>query len=130
MQFIDLKSQQKLVKSKILKRINNILEHGQYIMGPEINELESSLAKFTGSKYVISCSSGTVGLWLALLALKIEKNDAVFLPSFTFTSTAEVVALVGAHPIFIDVDNNYNICTEKLNEEIKKIKKKKSSNQN
>ena len=125
MQFIDLKAQQSLIKKNVLKRINLVLEHGQYIMGPEIKELENNLSVFTNSKYVVSCSSGTVALWLVLLALNIKKNDAVFLPSFSFTSTAEVVALVGAHPIFIDVDDTYNICIQKLYEEIKKVKKKK-----
>ena len=73
MQFIDLKTQQSFIKKNVLKRINLVLEHGQYIMGPEIKELENNLSVFTNSKYVVTCSSGTVALWLVLLALNIKK---------------------------------------------------------
>ena len=82
--FIDLNAQQKLIRDKINKRINQVLDHGQYILGPEVKELEDRLSSFTGSKYVLCCSSGTDALLLSLLGLKIKPGEGVIVPAFTF----------------------------------------------
>jgi len=118
-QFIDLKAQQALIKDKIEARIAKVLEHGAYIMGPEITELETKLSEFCGAKYSISCSSGTDALILPLAAQEIGVGDAVFCPSFTFAATAEVVALLGATPVFVDVlPDTFNIDVESLKQAI------------
>ncbi len=103
-EFIDLKAQRDRVRDRIEEGWRRVVDHGQYIMGPEVRELEGQLAKFAGAAEVVSCSSGTDALWLPLLALGVGPGDAVFLPSWTFTATAEVVCLVGASPVFVDVD--------------------------
>ena len=92
--FIDLKTQYQKIEDKIKSRINNILEHGQYIMGPEVKELETNLSTFLGAKHSIGCASGTDALILALLALDIKAGDEVIVPDFTFFGTAEVVSLL------------------------------------
>ena len=108
--FIDLKAQQKLIRDKIENRINKVLDHGQYIQGPEIKELETSLSTYTNTKYVLCCSSGTDALVLSLLGLGIKPGDAVIVPSFTFASSAEAIVLLGAVPIFSDVlKDTFNI---------------------
>jgi dTDP-4-amino-4,6-dideoxygalactose transaminase len=113
--FIDLKAQQKQIRSKIDNRIKKVLDHGQYILGPEVKELENELAKFTGSKHVLCCSSGTDALLLALLGLKLQPGEGVIVPSFTFASSAEVMPLLGAIPIFIDVEaDTFNLDPTKL----------------
>ncbi len=118
--FIDLQEQQKLIKLQIEEGIKRVLDHGTYIMGPEVAELEKKLSSFCGVKHSISCSDGTDALMLGLMAIGVGPGDAVFVPSFTFASTAEVVALVGATPIFIDVlPETYNISVESLNQGIK-----------
>lgn len=110
MQFIDLAAQQQRIKSKIDERIQAVLSHGNYIMGPEVAELEKQLAAFCGSPYALGCANGTDALQLALMALDVRPGDAVFCPSFTFASTAEVVPPTGATPIFVDVlEDSYNI---------------------
>ena len=101
--FIDLAAQQEALRGDIERAIARVLDHGQYIMGPEVFELERQLAEYSGAKEVVSCSSGTDALWLSLLAWEVGPGDAVFLPSFTFTATAEAVALVGAMPVLVDV---------------------------
>ncbi len=122
--FLDLKSQQKKIRKKIEKSIKSVLDHGQYIMGPEIKVLEKLLASYTSSKFCISCSSGTDALLMILLSYDIGKGDAIFLPSFTWTATPEVVVLLGATPIFVDVDEySYNVSCESLQEGIKNAKK-------
>lgn len=103
-EFIDLKTQRDRVRARVEEGWRRVLDHGQYIMGPEVRELEGRLGKFTGAAEVVSCSNGTDALWVPLLALGIGPGDAVFLPSWTFTATAEVVCLVGATPVFVDVD--------------------------
>ncbi len=109
-QFIDLKKQYKRIDEKIKNRINDVLEHGQYIMGPEIKELEDGLAKYVGCKHAIGCSSGTDALLIALMALGIKAGDEVIVPDFTFYATSEVVSLLGATPIFVDIEEDtYNI---------------------
>lgn len=102
--FIDLAAQQRLIGPQIDAAIRNVLAHGQYIMGPEVRELEAALGKFAGVSHVISCASGTDALVMVLMAWGIGQGDAVFVPSFTFCATAEAVVLVGATPVFCDVD--------------------------
>jgi dTDP-4-amino-4,6-dideoxygalactose transaminase len=113
--FIDLKTQQKHIRSKIDKRIKRVLDHGQYILGPEVKELENELSRFSNSKHVLCCSSGTDALLLALLGLRLQPGDGVIVPSFTFASSAEVMPLLGAVPIFIDVEETtFNLDPTKL----------------
>lgn len=122
--FIDLAAQQKSIRALIEKRLMNVLDHGKYIMGPEITELESLLSEFIKVKHVVSCSSGTDALYVSLLAAGISQGDAVFIPSFTFAATAEAVVLCGATPVFIDVDPVFfNIDAQKLDEVVEKVKK-------
>lgn len=115
MQFIDLKAQYSKLKEDIDKRVINVLNHGAYVFGPEIAEMETKLAEIAGTKYCLSCASGTDALLIPLMAYGVTKGDAVFLPSFTFISTAEVVSLLGASPIFVEVEeNSFNIDTKHL----------------
>jgi dTDP-4-amino-4,6-dideoxygalactose transaminase len=104
MPFIDLQAQRALIEEGIQSAIGRVLEHGEFIAGPEVQRLEGELAQWTGVPHVISCANGTDALVLALLALGIGHGDAVFVPSFTFVATAEAVVLVGAVPVFVDVD--------------------------
>lgn len=122
MQFIDLKKQYSILKEQIDENIHSVLEHGQYIMGPEIVKLEKKLADYTGRKYCATCSSGTDALLIPLLAWDIGQGDAVFTTPFTFIATAEVISLVGATPVFVDIDEKtYNISPELLEEKIIQI---------
>jgi dTDP-4-amino-4,6-dideoxygalactose transaminase len=124
MNFIDLATQQKGIRSEIMERIETILAHGKYIMGPEVKELEEELAKYVGVKNAVSCSSGTDALLIALMALEIGKGDAVITTPFTFVATAEVINVVGATPVFIDIDpKTYNIDPAKIIDGIDKAKK-------
>ena len=108
--FIDLAAQQARIKDKIDNALSTVLAHGKYIMGPEVQQFEADLGSYTGAKHTISCSSGTDALVMALMALGVQAGDAVFVPSFTFAATAEAVAILGAIPVFVDVDaKNYNI---------------------
>lgn len=121
MEFIDLKTQYQCLKERIDQRIHKVLDHGHYIMGPEVQELEIELAKYVGVKHVITCANGTDALQLAMMAFEIGEGDAVFVPTFTFFATAEVVSFAKATPIFIDSDaRTFNIDPEKLEEEIVK----------
>ncbi len=104
MQFIDLVTQQQKIRPALEQRIRSVLDHGYYIMGPEIKELEETLASYAGVKNAISCASGTDALILPLMALGIGPGDAVFVPPFTFMATAEAVSLLGATPVFVDVE--------------------------
>ena len=122
MEFLDLKTQQKRIRKPLEKRINNILDHGAYIMGPEVFELEEKLADYCGVKHAISCSSGTDALLIPLMAWGIGPGDAVFTTPFTYVATAEVISILGATPVFVDVyESTYNIDCEKLENEIKKV---------
>ncbi len=113
--FIDLKAQQNLIRNKIEERIKAVLDHGQYILGPEVKELEKKLSIYTGAKYVLCCSSGTDALLLALLGLKLKAGEGVIVPAFSFASSAEVMPLLGAIPIFIDIENEtFNLDPSKL----------------
>ena len=122
MQFIDLRAQYQNLKQRIDKRIRDVLEHGQYIMGPEVYELEENLAKYVGVKHAITCANGTDALTLALMALEIKEGDAVFCPTFTFFATAEAPALMGATPVLVDSNaETYNICSDDLENKIKRV---------
>ncbi len=123
-QFIDLKTQQECVRPQIDTAIKRVLDHGIYIMGPEVFELEEQLAKFCGVKHAISCANGTDALGLGLMAMRVKPGDAVFVPSFTFAATAEVVAWMGATPVFIDsLEDTYNIDPKSLEQGIQTAKK-------
>jgi UDP-2-acetamido-2-deoxy-ribo-hexuluronate aminotransferase len=109
-EFIDLKAQQALIKDKIDAGIQRVLEHGQYILGPEVSELEYRLSAFVGAKYCISVANGTDALQIAQMALGIGPGDEVITPGFTYIATAETVALLGAKPVYVDVDpRTYNL---------------------
>ena len=122
MEFLDLKTQQSRIRKPLEKRIKKILDHGAYIMGPEVFELEEKLADYCGVKHAISCSSGTDALLIPLMAWGIGPGDAVFTTPFTYVATAEVISILGATPIFVDVyESTYNIDCEKLEIEINKV---------
>jgi len=124
MEFIDLKYQQSLIRDQIRETIDKILNHGQFIMGPEIKTLEKELADYTDRRFCISCSSGTDALYMALLANDIGPGDLVFTTPFTFVATAEVISLIGATPIFVDINpDTFNIDPDQLEQVI-------SNNQN
>jgi dTDP-4-amino-4,6-dideoxygalactose transaminase len=101
--FIDLAAQRRRLGARIDEAILRVVDHGGFIMGPEVRQLESDLAAFCGARHVVGCANGTDALALVLMAKGVKAGDAVFCPSFTFASTAEVVAWVGATPIFVDV---------------------------
>jgi len=103
MRFIDLNAQYRVLQTQIKARINNVLEHGQYIMGPEVKELEDRLAAYTGARHCLTVASGTDALLISLMALGISPGDEVITTPFTFAATAEVIVLLGAKPIFVDV---------------------------
>jgi UDP-2-acetamido-2-deoxy-ribo-hexuluronate aminotransferase len=103
MQFIDLKSRHQLIGDKINARIQKVMDHGQFILGPEVREVEERLAQFTGSKHCVTVSSGTDSLLIALMALGIGAGDEVITVPYTWISTAEVISLLGAKPIFVDI---------------------------
>ena len=104
MEFIDLSTQQQLIKADIDHRIQAVLRHGQYIMGPEVEELENQLASRVGVEHCLAVSSGTDALLIALLAIGVGAGDEVIVPAFSFIATAEVVCLLGAKPVFVDVE--------------------------
>lgn len=122
MQFIDLKTQYEVLKEEINQNIQNVLDSGHYMMGDYVKELEEKLADYVGVKHCITCANGTDALQLALMVWDIKEGDAVFIPSFTFYSTAEVVSAVGATPIFVDTNpSTFNIDTNKLVNAIKMV---------
>jgi UDP-2-acetamido-2-deoxy-ribo-hexuluronate aminotransferase len=102
--FLDLKAQQARIATDLRRRLDTVLEHCQFILGPEVGELEAELAKFCGATHCVGVSSGTDALMIALMAEEIGPGDAVFLPAFTYTATAEVPLVLGATPVFVDVD--------------------------
>lgn len=104
MEFIDLKSQYQASRDLINARIQAVLDHGQYVMGPEVRELEEALARYTGARHCITVASGTEALLIALMALGVGRGDEVITTPFTFIATAEVIVLLGATPVFVDVD--------------------------
>ncbi len=122
MEFIDLKAQQKIIRKDIEAKIKKVLDHGKYIMGPEVGEVEIKLAGFSKVNHAITCSSGTDALVMALMALGIGGGDAVFTTPFTFIATGEAISLVGATPVFSDIDPiSFNIDPEKLETTIKSV---------
>ncbi len=115
MEFIDLKAQYRSIKTSVDRRIQAVLDHGQYIMGPEIEQLEAALALRTGARHCIACASGTDALLLAMMALGIGPRDEVVTSPFSFFATAEIIALLGATPVFVDIDPDiYNLDANKL----------------
>ncbi len=123
MQFIDLKKQYEVLKEEIDNNIQECLDEGNYIMGNHVKKLEEELAEYVGRKHCISCANGTDALSLVLMAWGVKEGDAVFVPSFTFYSTSEVVSLLNAEPIFVDVDERtFNIDPDKLEKAILQVK--------
>lgn len=126
--FIDLKAQYKLLESDIQAGINGVLEHGKFILGPEVTELEERLAEFADVKHVITCSSGTDALLMPLMAENIGPGDIVFTTPFTFIATAEIISLLGAIPVFVDIDpKTFNIDPAKLKLAIEAVKNQDST---
>lgn len=123
MQFIDLGAQQKRIRNSLENNIKAVLDHGQYIMGPEIQRLEDKLADYIHTRYALSCASGTDALLLALMAYNVGPGDAIFTTPFTFVATGEVINLLGATPVFVDIDPlTYNIDPSKLEQAIAALK--------
>lgn len=113
--FIDLKAQYQVLKSSIDSRIQKVLDHGLYIMGPEVVELEGKLAEYTGAKHCITVASGTEALLIALMALGVKPGDEIITTPFTFVATAEVIVLLGAVPVFVDIEaDTCNIDASKI----------------
>ncbi len=121
MKFIDLGRQYGRIGSKIEERMNGVLRSQQFIMGPEIAELEEKLAGFVGRKYCLSCSSGTDALVIPLMAYGLHKEDVIFVPDFTFFASAESVNLAGGTPVFVDVNQYFNIDPDDLERQIERI---------
>lgn len=121
--FIDLATQQERIRDRIEAGIRRVLDHGRYIMGPEIGELEERLAAFCGARHAIACSNGTDALALCLMAKGVRPGDAVFCPSFTFAATGEVVAWLGATPYFVDIrEDTFNMDVGSLKQAIRDAK--------
>jgi dTDP-4-amino-4,6-dideoxygalactose transaminase len=122
MDFIDLKSQQRRISAALTENIQRVLAHGQYVMGPEVRELETRLAAYVGVKHAIACSSGTDALLMPLMAYGVGPGDAVFTTPFTFIATAEVIRLCGATPVFVDIDSKtFNLDPEALAEAVGRL---------
>ena len=122
MEFIDLKTQYQIIEKQINVSIKGVLDHGKYIMGPEIEELEKMLSNYTDSKYCISCSSGTDALLMSLLAIGVTSGDAIITTPFTFIATAEVISLLGATPVFVDINpKTFNSNVDLIEEKIKEV---------
>ncbi|MBV9656353.1 MAG: aminotransferase class I/II-fold pyridoxal phosphate-dependent enzyme, partial [Acetobacteraceae bacterium] len=102
--FLDLKAQQRRIAADLRRRVEAVFAHCQFVLGPEVAELEAALAAFCGAGHCVSVSSGTDALQIALMAEGVRRGDAVFLPAFTYTATAEVPLVLGATPVFVDVD--------------------------
>lgn len=123
--FIDLKAQRGRIGAKIDAAVAKVLDEGRYILGPEVVELEAALAEFNGEGRALSCANGTDAILIPLMAWEIGPGDAVFVPSFTFASTAEVVILAGASPVYVDIDSEtYNMSPASLSAAIEAVKAK------
>ena len=121
--FIDLALQQQRLRPALEKNISAVLDHGGYIMGPDVKQFEQELSDFCGAKHSITCANGTDALLLAIMALGIKEGDAVFVPSFTFAATAEIMPFVGATPVFVDSSNDtFNMDPESLKRAIGQAK--------
>jgi UDP-2-acetamido-2-deoxy-ribo-hexuluronate aminotransferase len=115
MQFIDLAAQQAVINDKLQANIQKVLAHGKYILGPEVHELEEKLSAYTGAKYCITCANGTDALQIAQMAFDIGPGDEVITPGFTYIATAETVAVLGAKPIYVDINSKtYNLDVDQL----------------
>ena len=115
MDFIDLKSQYRALRREINTRIQGVLDHGQYILGPEVRELEQKLAAYVNSAHCISVASGTEALLIALMALEIGPGDEVLVPSFTFAASVNAILYEGATPVFVDIEpRTYNLDPQEL----------------
>ncbi|UCH97522.1 MAG: DegT/DnrJ/EryC1/StrS family aminotransferase [Candidatus Aminicenantes bacterium] len=124
MQFVDLHAQQRRIRNRIEENIKKVLDHGQYIMGPEIRELEEKLAQYVGTRYAVGVASGTDALLISLMAHGIGPGDAIFTSPFTFIATGEVIQLLGAVPVFADIQpDTFNIDPGKLEASIQKTMK-------
>lgn len=124
MKFVDLNAQFRAIENEIREAIERVLAHGQFIMGPEVRTLESELADYCGVKHAITAASGTDALLMALMAYRIGPGDAVIAPPFTFVATAEVVQLLGATTVFVDVDEDtFNINPARLAEAVARIRR-------
>ena len=122
--FIDLKAQQQRIRPRIDAAIKRVLDHGQYIMGPEIAQFEEDMRTFTGARFALTCASGTDALLMAMMAKGLAPGDAVLCPAFTYTATPETIALLGATPVFIDVDGeSFNIDVASLEAGVAAAKK-------
>src|SRR6267378_2406683 len=122
--FYDLGSQRRRLGASIDESISRVLGHCQFINGPEVTALEKALAEFSGAEHVVSCASGTDALLMVLMAKQVGPGDAVLCPSFTFCATGEAVALTGATPVFVDVDEaTFNIDVDSLKRGIAAAKK-------
>ena len=129
MDFIDLHAQQRLLKAEIDAGIADVLSHGRYILGPQVTEFEVKLAAFADAKHALSCANGTDAILLALMAWEIGPGDAVFCPSFSYCATAEVIALRGATPVFVDIDREtYNLDPSSLRTAIVQVQKQSHLN--
>ena len=119
--FFDLAAQQAVIKHQIEENISKVLAHGKYILGPEVSELEERLCEYTGAKYCITCANGTDALQIALMAIGVKPQDEVITPAFSYIATAEASALLGAKPIYVDVDqSSFNINTSLIESKITK----------
>lgn len=126
--FIDIKAQLARIEDDMRGRIDAVLKHAKFIMGPEVAELEAELVSFTGSSHCVTSASGTDALLLALMALKVGPGDAVFTTPFTFIATAEVISLLGATPVFVDIERGtYNLDPNRLDEAVRAVKEKDAS---
>ena len=124
-QLFDVMAQQKLIRPELDRRIAAVLDSGRFIMGPEVAELEAGLAAFAGAAHCVGVSSGTDALQIAMMAEGIGRGDAVFLPAFTYTATAEVPLVLGATPVFVDVDKySYNMDIADLERRIAEVKRR------
>jgi len=125
--FVDLAAQQRLIREGVEKRLKAVLDHGRYVAGPEIEELEEKLADRSGAKAVVACASGTAALIIPLLARGIGPGDAVFMPAFTYNATANAVLITGATPVFVDIDpTTFNIDPADLERRIEEVRVKGS----
>ncbi len=125
MQFIDLKSQYRALKDEIDSSIHAVLDHGQYIMGKEVAEFEEMLSDYTGAKHAITCANGTDALQMVFMACGIGSGDAVFCPNVTFIASVEPACMLGATPVFCDIEeDSYNICPKSLVRQIENVKRK------
>ncbi|WP_029896989.1 DegT/DnrJ/EryC1/StrS family aminotransferase [Desulfohalovibrio reitneri] len=126
--FIDLQAQKRRVETEARRRMDAVLEHGRFVMGPEVDELEKRLAEYVGVEHAVSCASGTDALLMPLMALDIGPGDAVLTTPFTFIATAEVISLLGATPVFVDIDPvTFNIDPDKLEAAIRAVEQNDSS---